>query len=197
MDENTKIRLLSAPKLPMTINQGEEMNSWYDLRSFNAKPDSYNINDAIYAQKTLNDIVEEEIEKVGGNSEKVFIGGYCQGAALALHVGLGYKKPLGGVCVLSGFKFRETTTHENSKNVPVFVAHGVVDLAISLGNAYETYLHNDWVKQPNVQFYPIEDAGHVISPMALEQMRSWVELLALEKMGYVDDKVPNTTSLEE
>ena len=37
------------------------------------------------------------------NSKKIIIGGFSQGAAIALAVGLEHKKPLGGILIYSGF----------------------------------------------------------------------------------------------
>ena len=45
-----------------------------------------------------------EVEtKLLKNSKKIIIGGFSQGAAIALAVGLEHKKPLGGILIYSGF----------------------------------------------------------------------------------------------
>ena len=43
---------------------------------------------------------------------------------MALHVGLDYQKPIGGIIGLSGYLFPHTKTRELNKFVPILYSHG-------------------------------------------------------------------------
>ena len=52
--------------------------------------------------KILNIVNEEIKENLGGDSTKIFIGGFSQGAALAFYVACEFEGDLGGWVMLSG-----------------------------------------------------------------------------------------------
>jgi phospholipase/carboxylesterase len=87
-----KIVLLTAPIRAVTINFGMKMTSWFDFKDFDIRPD--NIEKAISAEEVkesarmINYVLEEEISLLDGKSKNVFIGGFSQGAAMAVHVGI-------------------------------------------------------------------------------------------------------------
>ena len=106
--------------------------------------------------------IEEEIAKLGGKSENVYIGGLSQGCAMALHVGFGFEKPLGAIVGLSGFKFLETTFSDCNMNTPVFINHGTSDKTIPYEKALASYERFEYTKYPNINFNKMEGMGHEI-----------------------------------
>jgi molybdenum cofactor synthesis domain-containing protein len=77
----------------------------------------------------------DAIEERGVPRSRIFLGGFSQGAAMALYAGLRAEKPLGGVIALSGYLplpgtlFSEITPV--GRTMPVFMAHGAFDSVIS------------------------------------------------------------------
>ena len=93
MENSTRVRLLTAPEVPVTLNMGMSMNSWFDIISFDWGPNAYNFNDVERNSQRIRSIIDEEIARLGGKSDRIYIGGFSQGCAMALHCGLSYEKP--------------------------------------------------------------------------------------------------------
>jgi lysophospholipase-2 len=89
----------TAPIRKVTLNMGISMTSWFDLTGLdqNAKEDQDGIEQS---SKFLNDLIEEEI-KNGILPERIMIGGFSMGGAIALHAALTSPHTLGGVVALS------------------------------------------------------------------------------------------------
>jgi phospholipase/carboxylesterase len=126
-----KVVLLTAPQSAVTINSGMVMNSWYDIKDFNRNDDSIEKSDVDKNSERIKKVIEIEVAKLNGKYNKIFIGGFSQGACMALHVGLTHKEQLGGVVALSGLLFPFTSAEiideESKKNLPIFIAHGAYD----------------------------------------------------------------------
>lgn len=167
--ESTRVRLLTAPYKQVTLNNKTSMNSWFDIKDLEVRPTSYDIFTVVKVAKYVKEVIREEIERLGGNSKKVYIGGFSQGAAMALHVGLGYDKPLGGVIGLSGFKLMETAHHPCNKDIPVFLSHGTDDTVLPLENVKVSYEYDDWLQKPNVQLFIEPDMAHTIEQEVTRQ----------------------------
>lgn len=63
-------------------------------------------------------LIEKEAELLKGETKKIFIGGFSEGATVSLAAFLKYKgeKPLGGVIGLSGFQGLDYNTSIHFKN---------------------------------------------------------------------------------
>lgn len=104
--DNFKIRLLTAPEAPVTINMGMVCNSWYDILTLDRSESSLNWEDVEINSKMVQAIIDEEVAAFGGDPSKVFIGGFSQGCAMAIHNGLVYQGGmLGGIIGMSGYLF--------------------------------------------------------------------------------------------
>jgi predicted esterase len=97
--ENTKIILPTASSIPISINGGMEMNGWSDIEGLDMNAPEDRKGFTLSAQR-MNKLIEHEIEK-GITSNKIVIGGFSQGGALALHISLRSEAPLGGCVALS------------------------------------------------------------------------------------------------
>jgi len=100
-------------------------------------------------------LVEKEALLLQDDTKKIFIGGYGEGASVALAAFLKYKgeKPLGGVIGLNGIqalnytkavpKFKDSEERKKietmRKNTPMFLYHGKDDEVIPLHAAVLTY----------------------------------------------------------
>src|SRR5262245_40521438 len=88
-----------APIQPVTINAGFSMRSWFDIFGLDehAKQDEEGIRKS---QALIEQIINNLVAK-GIRSERIIIGGFSQGGALALHSALRYPKKLAGAVGLS------------------------------------------------------------------------------------------------
>jgi phospholipase/carboxylesterase len=70
------------------------------------------------------------------------LAGFSQGGAIALHAALRYSAPLGGVLALSTYLPLQATLKEEmaeaTRNVPIFMAHGLHDNVIPLARAEQS-----------------------------------------------------------
>lgn len=117
-----------APVMPVTLNMGMEMRAWYDIVSLEARgQDEVGIRRSAAA---INGLVAREIER-GVAPSQIVLGGFSQGAAMALFTGLRYPKALGGLVALSGYlPLHESLSAEASEandQIDIFQAHGLHD----------------------------------------------------------------------
>ncbi len=130
-----------APMRPVTINGGYVMRAWYDIPAGAA---SGAISDNITRQEDSAGIhaSQLEIEKLiaqekqrGVEPGHIFLAGFSQGGAIALHTGLRQSTRLGGIVALSTYLPLARTVHTEAsaaaKNTPIFMAHGREDTVIS------------------------------------------------------------------
>jgi len=123
-----KVICPTAPTQPVTLNAGFSMPSWFDLKTL----DIYGPEDEQGIKKATDNVhsmINDEI-KNGIPSNRIILGGFSQGGALALHSALTYTQPLGGVVALSCWlplhkQFPEAK--KNTDEIPIFQAHGDFD----------------------------------------------------------------------
>ncbi|HEU0186551.1 MAG TPA: alpha/beta hydrolase-fold protein [Gallionellaceae bacterium] len=126
-----------APKQPVTINGGFIMRAWYDIASadIDAQQDEAGIR---ASQQEVERLIEQEKAR-GVAEENIFLAGFSQGGAIALHTGLRHPARLGGILALSTYlPLADTLNQEAStsaKHTPIFFAHGRSDPVVpySLG----------------------------------------------------------------
>lgn len=123
--------LLTAPTKAVSINFGMKMPSWFDIKDFNITPENFDkcigVDEIEANAKRIAAVLDQELKELDGNSQNLFIGGFSQGACMALHIGLQYPKPLGGILVFSGFGFPITKELKENGSVPIFISHGEAD----------------------------------------------------------------------
>jgi phospholipase/carboxylesterase len=118
-----------APMRPVTINGGFVTRAWYDIagQSMDAQQDAAGIR---ASQSLVEEIIAREVAH-GIASHNIFLAGFSQGGAIALHTALRQIAPLGGVMALSAYlPLAETAARElleQSRATPVFMAHGRSD----------------------------------------------------------------------
>ncbi|CAG2107485.1 unnamed protein product [Medioppia subpectinata] len=123
----------TAQVMPVSLNGGFPMPSWFDLFSLesDARVDEEGIKRATVLVHEL--IAKEERSGIAAN--RIVLGGFSQGGALALYAGLTYPKPLGGIlgfsCWLPKHQQMLSLINDN-KEVPVlqckqFSSHGDSD----------------------------------------------------------------------
>jgi phospholipase/carboxylesterase len=121
-----------APQRPVTINGGLVMRAWYDIasQSMDAQQDAAGIRASQIAVEAL---IAQEMAR-GISPGNMFLAGFSQGGAIALHTALRQTAPLGGVLALSTYlplaDSARREVSESSRATPIFMAHGRNDPVI-------------------------------------------------------------------
>lgn len=130
---HVKIICPTAPVMPVTLNAGFRMPSWFDLISLdvNGQEDAPGIK---AATAKIHQLIADEA-KAGIPSNRVVLGGFSQGGGLALYSALTHQpKPLGGVVALSCWlplrgEFPEAAA--GNLDTPILQCHGDSDPVVS------------------------------------------------------------------
>lgn len=164
-----------APVRPITLNGGMPRRAWYDIHglTFDSKEDEVGIR---AATKSLFELLEKEVQR-GIPAKRIFLAGFSQGGAMALHTALRYPDALAGVLALSTYlplhRFLAQEASQANKTIPIFMAHGDEDnvVAPALGEfSYNCLKELSY----SVQFkrYPI---GHSVSSQELIDIAQWLQ----------------------
>ena len=122
-----------APMRPITLNGGMTMRGWYDLTGLEAsrKEDL----DGLQASSELvAALIRQEVAR-GIPADQILLGGFSQGGALSLYLGLRYPNRLAGIVGLSTYlpaasRVRAERSEVN-QNTRVFMGHGLHDPMVS------------------------------------------------------------------
>lgn len=131
--KNVKCVCPTAPTIPVTLNGGFRMPSWFDILALSPEgpEDAAGIKSAA---DILRGLIAAE-EKNGITSDNVFVGGFSQGGAVAMYTALTSDKPLAGVIGLSSWLPLHKEFPQGLKvnrNIPVFQGHGTQDPLVPL-----------------------------------------------------------------
>jgi phospholipase/carboxylesterase len=124
--ESVKHIYLQAPDRAVTINGGMRMPAWYDIQNItlNSREDLQGL---LESQNTLEAVIDQEIQQ-GLSSEKIYLAGFSQGAAVALFTGIACEQRLGGVICLSGYlPCVEHLKINQQHTLPIFFGVGLYD----------------------------------------------------------------------
>lgn len=157
-----KVLIPFAPKRRITAYHGEEDHAWHDYITDEEgeKEDEYPMQDVAEQTARIHAILDKEAERVG--SKNVFLGGASQGCGMAMHVGLTYPKPLGGLIGTMGHVLTPTpiTAEWLSHKVPVYVYIGLADTTMP----WEKWVKATWQRLENagaqVHIHLEEDVDH-------------------------------------
>jgi len=129
-----------APMRPVTINGGFVMRAWYDIagQSMDAQQDAAGIR---ASQLLVEQLIAQEVA-LGIMPGQIFLAGFSQGGAIALHTAMRQSTPLGGVLALSAYlPLANSAASEalaSTRATPVFMAHGrndpVIPYALGAGS---------------------------------------------------------------
>ncbi|MEI7456180.1 MAG: carboxylesterase [Nitrosomonadales bacterium] len=163
-----------APHRPVTVNGGYVMRAWYDIsgNDISARQDAAGIR---ASQADIEALINSEVAR-GIAHEHIFLAGFSQGGAIALHTALRQDIPLGGVLVLSAYLPLADTAERDatarSRETPVFMAHGRSDPIVpcALGLASKDQISAlgyavDW------HDYPMQ---HTVCEIELRDIEAWL-----------------------
>lgn len=125
---HVKIICPTAPTMRVTLNAGFRMPSWFDLKTLDpaGAEDEEGIRSAA---SMVHDLIKEEVT-AGIPTNRILLGGFSQGGALALFSALTFVEPLAGIMVLSAWlplhqKFPAEAV--GNRDTPVLQCHGDCD----------------------------------------------------------------------
>lgn len=146
--QSTTFIFPTAPTIGITANGGHPMNAWFDLMEWD--PEMRQFDNAGYL-KTLNSVVKDYVKHAmdeGIPAENIILGGFSQGAAIALGSAISLPWKLGGFISLSGFischkeLFVKLDKDLHNKDTPIFHGHGDADPVVAVSRGKGSL---DWI----------------------------------------------------
>ncbi len=172
--KNVRFIFPHARVQPVSLNMGMPMRAWYDIYALDssAKEDEAGIHSS---QKLVEQLIYTQVE-TGIQAEKIFLAGFSQGGAMALHTALRFDHTLAGVIALSAYLpvRNHLGAHLNpaQKNTPIFMAHGQYDevLPVSFGHGSQMLLQSLHLKVSWYE-YPI---GHSVCMEEIAEVKRFI-----------------------
>ncbi|XP_003745788.1 acyl-protein thioesterase 1 [Galendromus occidentalis] len=165
----------TAPSIPVALNMGMRMPAWFNLYSLDAEgpQDEAGIK---AASETIQKIIRDE-ESAGIPSERIIVGGFSMGGALALFCSLTHKSKLAGIIGLSTWlPLADQIPANISANgqVPIFMGHGDADDIVPRrwGQMTATALQKF---NPNVKFSVYAGMGHSSCKEEMDEVESFIQ----------------------
>ncbi|NOQ65342.1 MAG: alpha/beta hydrolase fold domain-containing protein [Methyloprofundus sp.] len=131
----------NAPVQAVTINNGMEMPSWYDI--IDASLDREVAIDDIYQSVAkIEGLIHKELD-LGIKAENIILAGFSQGGVIALQTGLCFTQKLAGIIALSTYlptaeQLQSERAVENNETA-IFMAHGTMDPVVDPQIAQQAY----------------------------------------------------------
>ena len=123
---DTTIIILRSPLSYVTVHKSNNY-SWFDIYDFPLDDFSdLNLEDLKKSAKVLEKVVNNEVNLLNGNYEKIIVGGHSQGAAISLYQAYTSQKKYGGVFAFSGF-LSPGEISEDKRNMKVYFGYGDQD----------------------------------------------------------------------
>ena len=123
---DTTIIILRSPINYVSVQKSKN-HSWFDI--YNFPLDNYsdiNLEDLKKSAKILEGVVNNEVNLLNGNYEKIIVGGHSQGAAVSLYQAYTSQKKYGGVFAFSGF-LSPGEINDDKRNMKVYFGYGDKD----------------------------------------------------------------------
>ncbi len=163
-----------APIQAVTLNNGVEMPSWYDIFGLdrNSNEDHAGIqaiSDEIYV------LISQQVD-AGILAKRIVLAGFSQGGALALFAGLSTSHQLAGLLGMSCYLPHRNELNSYSaladRSLPIFLAHGLYDEVVSIEFAQHA---RELLEQQNFKIswneYP---CSHTVCPQEIVDIRDWL-----------------------
>ncbi|KAI9787893.1 MAG: hypothetical protein M1816_007379 [Peltula sp. TS41687] len=169
---------------------GLRMPGWYDIVNFDdLAQKSADEPGILRSQRTLHALVDAERHDKGIAADRIVLGGFSQGAAMAIVAGLTYPATLGGIFAMSGYlllpgKLRELVPKEDwNRETSVWMAHGERDPLVRFewGRVTAERLR-EWGYR-NVEFRGYPGLDHSADPKEIDDLESWLRERLPEEEG--------------
>jgi predicted esterase len=106
------------------------------------------------------------------SDKKMYLGGFSQGAALALSMGINADIDCNAIIAISGYVPSSTSLEMKNKSADIYLAHGNKDTTISI----ETHNKSmSFLKGKGFNPYEfVDDCGHTISKAMIGNLTDWL-----------------------
>lgn len=175
--------LPAAPQIPVTLNGGMVMPAWYDIHGLGDRLQEPAVG-AEDSRAYWADLLEAEASRVGGR-DRVILGGFSQGGAMALYTSLNIDMlPLvAGVLCMSGYLPNQAAVAKKLPvgkrplalaELPVMMCHGKVDGMVSLDTARRTRSALEDLGLQRVVLKEYDHMGHEVCEEELDDVAEWL-----------------------
>lgn len=167
-----------APVRPVSCNGGYPMRAWYDILSLQLDRREIDQASLLTSRALIHQLIKGQIA-AGIPAERILIGGFSQGGALAYLSALTFPQRLAGIVALSTYipspELLRKELAAVQQALPIFVAHGSHDdvVAPALGKQAATLL-KELGFRPAWHSYPL---GHEVSRAEIADLSSWLQTL--------------------
>ncbi|KAL7673694.1 hypothetical protein ACOME3_008545 [Neoechinorhynchus agilis] len=169
----------NAPIKPVTLNAGMQMPAWFDIYGLteNVKTDEHGLK---MSTQIIHRLIDQEIS---AGINRVAIGGFSQGGALALYSALTHpRKPLRGVLALSSWlvlykEIQKINFSSDQLEMPILMCHGDDDNIVPLksGRDSSEFLKSKGFK--NTEFKIFADIGHGSNDAEISYVKQFMDKL--------------------
>jgi len=124
-----------AAARPVSVLAGDEEPAWFDLSAMPADADAEKAEEGLEAAVAAVHAMLAQAEGLGYPSERVVLGGFAQGAALALLAGRMYDKSLAGIVGWASWLLRPTglyKPHDANARTPILLCNGEKDESLPI-----------------------------------------------------------------
>ncbi|MGI0488707.1 alpha/beta hydrolase [Pantanalinema rosaneae CENA516] len=161
------------PNAPFSHPYNPVGKMWYDLPdnySFLGTPEFAQRSDLSTSRQLLTELIHSLPETTGVPLAETILGGFSQGGAMTLDVGLNL--PLAGLMILSGY-LHAPLNPQGEGFPPVLLLHGTQDTVVPIRSAYRA---RDSLKSlgATVQYEEFH-MGHEIQPIVLGSIQNFVK----------------------
>lgn len=173
----------TAPSRPYTPLNGEKSNVWFDR--LDITPDVPEDKPTLESMGSeVRRLIDEEI-KSGISLDKIVVGGFSMGGALALHTAYHWLPGLAGVFAMSSFLNHNSIVYDhlkqNPSKIPLLMFHGDRDTLVPQAWGEKTF---KCLQDLGVQgkFVPLSNTLHELKKKELQELMEWIKrLLPYEK----------------
>ncbi|CAH1647770.1 unnamed protein product [Spodoptera littoralis] len=173
-----KVLYPTAPLQAYTPAGGQMSNVWFDRADINI-----NVPEKLQSIAQIETEVKNLIKKendAGIPSNRIIIGGFSMGGALALHSAYRWDRNIAAAFAFSSFLNDNSCVYDEVKQVkgmklpPLLQIHGDIDDLVDLSWAKDTF---NLLKEHGVQgeFHIMERLGHSLNRRGVRLIKDWIE----------------------
>jgi phospholipase/carboxylesterase len=175
-----KILFPTAPERPYTLLGGEFSHVWFDRLSISPDVPEHAETLESIGQDVTN-FIQQQVINTGIPEDRIIVGGFSMGGALAMHVGFRLMRRVAGVFALSSFLSHTSSIYQSigrtSRDLislpPLFMCHGDRDTLVPHEWGQHTF---NRLRQLGVhgEFHTIHNALHEMKEKELRQLYIWI-----------------------
>ena len=142
--------------------------SWYPLPTMRNGTIVEDDEGIMTSKKVMAEALQEYIDV----DKRIYLGGFSQGAALSLSMGLNNDIKTDGIIAISGYVPSASRINIVDHTKDIYVAHGKNDTTIS----FETHKKSiDFLDKNNLSYTEyVDDCGHTISKAMISSLSEWM-----------------------